>query len=49
LTTFRSYGAVGTKRQGEIIQDLAKPQQPESPDVAQLAKALAREIAVQTR
>jgi hypothetical protein len=25
LTTFRSYGAVGTRRQGEIIRELAKP------------------------
>jgi integrase len=47
LTTFRSYGAVGTRRQGEIIRDLAKPHQTESPDVAQLAKALAREMVSQ--
>jgi len=25
LTTFRSYGAVGTKRQGEIVRGLVKP------------------------
>jgi hypothetical protein len=47
LTTFCSYGAVATRRQAEIIQNLAKPQQTESPDVAQLAKALAREMVSQ--
>ena len=44
LTTFRSYGAVGTRRQGEIIRDLAKPQIKERPDVAEFAKAVAREL-----
>jgi integrase len=44
LTTFHSYGAVGTRRQGEIIRDLANPQQTELPDVTQLAQALAREM-----
>ena len=47
LTTFRSYGAVGTRRQGEIIRDLANPPKTESSDVAQLAKALAREMVSQ--
>ena len=46
LTTFRSYGAVGTQRQSQIIRDLAKPQQPESPNVEQLAKALAQEMRI---
>ena len=47
LTTFRSYGAVGTRRQSEILRDLANPQEPESPNVQQLAKALAREMVSQ--
>jgi len=47
LTTFRSYGAVATRRQGEIIRELAKPQQTASPDVKPLAKALAQEMANQ--
>lgn len=44
LTTFYSYGEVGNRRQGEIIRGLAKPQQTERPDVAELAKAVAREL-----
>ena len=45
LTTFRSYGAVGTRRQGEIIRDLAKPQQTGQSDVAEMiGKAVAREL-----
>jgi integrase/recombinase XerC len=47
LTTFYSYGQVASSRQGEIIRELGKPQQTQSPDVAQLAKALAREMASQ--
>ncbi len=38
LTTFYSYGAIGNRRQGEIIQSLAEPRRPESPDVAEIAK-----------
>ncbi len=44
LTTFYSYGSVGTRRQGEIIRDLANPQQKERPDIAEFAKAVAREL-----
>ena len=44
LTTFLSYGGVACQRQGEIIRDLAKPQQAVQPDVNELAKVLAREI-----
>jgi hypothetical protein len=44
LTTFRSYGSVGTRRQGEIIRDLAMPQQLTRPDVEAIVRALAREV-----
>jgi len=44
MTTFTSYGEVGCQRQGEIIRDLAAPQQAEQPDVSILAKAIAKEI-----
>jgi integrase len=44
LTTFRSYGAVGTRRQGEIIMGLATPQPTAPPNVTELAKALVREL-----
>ncbi len=44
LTTFRSYGAVGTRRQSELIRDLAKPQHTNRPDVVEFAKAVAREL-----
>ncbi len=44
LTTFRSYGEVGQRRQGEIINSLGAPQNIPSPDVTALAKALAREM-----
>ena len=47
LTTFYSYGEVGNRRQGEIIRDLAEPQQTQRPDVAEFAKAVARELSVQ--
>ena len=47
LTTFRSYGAVSTRRQGEIIRDLAKPPAAERPDVKAFVKAFARELASQ--
>lgn len=44
LTTFYSYGEVGTARQGEIIKGLAKPQPSLNQDVTQLAKAIAQEM-----
>jgi integrase len=44
LTTFYSYGAVGNRRQGEIIRELAKPQQTERSDEAEIAKAVVREL-----
>jgi integrase/recombinase XerD len=47
LTTFYSYGEVRNTRQGEIIRDLAKPQPSERPDVAEIAKAVVRVLAVQ--
>ena len=40
LTTFYSYGEVGTGRQGEIIKDLGKPQQPAQTDASEIAKAV---------
>jgi len=48
LTTFCSYGQVASARQGEIIRDLGKPQETQLPNVTELAKALARELATQT-
>ncbi len=44
LTTFLSYGGVACQRQGEIIRDLAKPQQVERSDINQFATMLVREI-----
>jgi integrase/recombinase XerC len=44
LTTFYSYGAVGTRRQGEILRDLANPQRVESPSVEAIAEAVARRL-----
>ena len=44
LTTFLSYGEVGNRRQGEIIQGLARPQQTVQPNLRELAKELVREI-----
>jgi hypothetical protein len=43
LTTFYSYGAVGSRRQGEIIHGLRESRRPERGDVGELAQALARE------
>jgi integrase/recombinase XerC len=48
LTTFRSYGAVGTRRQGEIIRDLANPKPSERADATEIAKAVMREMAAQS-
>jgi len=44
LTTFNSYGEVGTQRQGEIIRGLENPQNNGKLDVTDLAKALAQEL-----
>jgi hypothetical protein len=44
LTTFYSYGEVGKRRQGEIIQGLRDSRRPERGDVDELAQALAREL-----
>jgi|CXWL01.1.fsa_nt_gi integrase len=44
LTTFLSYGGVACQRQGEIIRDLAEPQQVVQPGISELAKAIVREI-----
>ena len=44
LTTFLSYGSVGSGRQAEIIQGLARPQHTPQPDMSELAKALVREM-----
>lgn len=44
LTTFFSYGEVGTRRKGEIMKALRKPQPTIGPEVSQLAKALAQEL-----
>jgi integrase len=48
LTTFRSYGAVGTRRQGEIIRELANPKPSERADATEIAKAVMREMAAQS-
>ena len=44
LTTFCSYGTVGNRRQGEIIQSLAESHRSESPDVAEIVKAVVQEL-----
>lgn len=44
LTTFLSYGGVACQRQGEIIRDLAKPQQTTPLNFNDLVKAVAREM-----
>lgn len=44
LTTFYSYGEVGSRRQGEIIRSLAELRQSERPDITEIAKAVAREL-----
>ncbi len=48
LSTLYSYGQVESGRQGEIMRELAKPQQRELPDVAEFVKAVAREFAIQS-
>lgn len=45
LTTFLSYGTVGSQRQREIIQGLAKPRQAVQPNMAdELAEAIAQKL-----
>lgn len=44
LTTFLSYGEVACQRQGEIIQDLAKPQEPLKTDADGIAEALLKRL-----
>ncbi len=44
LTTFYSYGQVGTRRQGEIIQGLGGERKSEQPDVEAFAEAVARHL-----
>ena len=44
LTTFYSYGQVGTDRQGEIIRDLGKPQRKEKSDADEIAEAVVRRL-----
>ena len=46
MTTFLSYGQVEGTRQGENIKALAGPQTAPQQDMAQLAKALMREMQV---
>ena len=44
LTTFYSYGAVGHRRQGEIIQGLAQPRERERSDADEIAEAVLRKL-----
>lgn len=44
MTAFRSYGEVACQRQGEIIRELAMPQQSMRSDIHELAKAVVREL-----
>lgn len=44
LTTFTSYGAVRTDRQGEIIRGLANPRQSAQSTVEDIAEAVARKL-----
>lgn len=44
LTTFYSYGEVGSRRQSEIIQSLGESRREERPDLVEFAKAVAREL-----
>jgi integrase/recombinase XerD len=47
LTTFFSYGEVAASRQGEIIQGLSRPRLSETPEAAEIARAVLREMASQ--
>jgi hypothetical protein len=44
LTTFYSYGAVGNRRQGEIIGSLGQPQERERSDADEIAEAVLRKL-----
>ena len=44
LTTFLNYGEIECQHQGEIMRDLATPQQPVRSDVSEFAKAVVREL-----
>jgi integrase len=44
MTTFNSYGEVDNRRQGEIIRNLEQSQNKLTPDVVNLAKAIAQEM-----
>ena len=44
MTTFYSYGQVGSRRQGEIIRSLGEPRRDERPDVDALANAIVRKM-----
>lgn len=44
LTTFYSYGSVGSGRQCEIMRDLAKPQNATKSVAAEIARAVVREL-----
>jgi len=45
LTTFLSYGEVAGQRQGEIMRDLAKPEQSVRSDAEVIGEAVFRKIA----
>jgi len=44
LTTLASYGEVASQRQGEIIRDLALPQQALQPNVQEIADAVVQQL-----
>lgn len=44
LTTFLSYGEVACQRQGEIIRDLATPQQAMQPDANEIVEAMFKRL-----
>lgn len=44
LTTFLSYGEVASRRQGEIIRDLAKPQANTMAGIDEIAKAVVKQL-----
>ena len=44
MTTFHSYGEVGTRRQSEIMRDLATPPRIEVANLGALAKAVAQQL-----
>lgn len=44
LTTFYSYGQVGSRRQGEIIQSLGEPRPAERSNADAIAEAVVRKL-----